>query len=333
MSGETVVLDSSNLDAIVADATGEPPAKPEVKAEPVQPKEAKPEAPKASEEDENGLTEEQKKILTKTMQAAVGKKHRQWRETEERLAREASDRRRAEERAQELEQRLKALEEANKPKAEPAKRPERANFETQEAYEDALVDFRVKETLAKEREEDAKRREEERQQKVLQEAAERIQHAREVVPDWPTADEIEAMGDDVRIPPAVAGYLQESERIAELTYHFFKNPEDLERLNQLTPARQLVEIGKIESKLSPFSSKGEKVQLKTATQAETNGEKPSTNGSPEPSRPRVSAPVIRPLTTRSAPQVEKPESEMNPQEARAAWEKRTGVSLTRRQRH
>lgn len=331
MSGETVVLDSSNLDAIVADATGEPLAKPEVK-EP--PKEVKAEPPKTSEEDENGLTDEQKKILTKTMQAAVGKKHRQWRETEERLAREAADRRRAEERAQELEQRLKSLEEANKPKAEPAKRPERANFETQEAYEDALVDFRVKETLAKEREEEAKRREEERQQKVLQEAAARIQHAREVVPDWPTADEIEAMGDDVRIPPTVSGYMQESELIAELTYHFFKNPEDLERLNQLTPARQLVEIGKIESKLSPFASdKGAKVQPKTAPKAETDGEKPSTNGSTEPSRPRVSAPVIRPLTTRGAPQVDKPESEMTPQEARAAWEKRSGVSLTRRQRH
>ena len=340
MGGETVVLDSSNLDAIVADATGEPLQKPEVKAEPVQPRETKaaPEPAKAAEEDENGLTEEQKKILTKTMQAAVGKKHRQWRETEERLAREAADRRRAEERANDLEKRLQAIEEAQRPKPEPAKKPERASFESDEAYQDALVEFRVKEQLAKEKAAEAKQREEERQQKVLEDAAKRIQHARDIVPDWPTQDELEAMADDdLRIPPAVAGYLQESELIAELTYHFFKNPQELERLNAFTPGRQLVEIGKIESKLSPFvslsDSKGAKVQPRTVAKTEPNGKKPSTETDASPSRPQRSAPVIRPLTTRGAPQVEKAESEMDTGEARRAWERRNGVSLVRRQRH
>ena len=316
---ETVVLDSTNLAAIIADATGEPLEPPKAEATP------DPKAEEPKKEDEDGLTEDERRELTQKMQRAVGKRHRQMREAQEESARERSERLSAERRAEDAERELAAL---RTPKAaEAPKEPQRADFASDELYHDALFDFRVDQRveaqLARDREAAEKRARESEMERIRAQASERMSRALELVPDYREVTEAA----DAIVPPHIAGYMQESDMLAELGYHFAKHPEVLERLSALRPDRSLVELGKIEDKLQPF----EKAQAASKVQPK-NGDKPSTTDD-SPSPPRVSAPVIRPLTARGASQVEKPESEMDASEVRKAWERRNGASLSRRQRH
>jgi hypothetical protein len=102
----------------------------------------------------------------------------------------------------------------------------------------------------------------------------------------------------------------------------------------MNPARQLVEIGKIESTLKPFAPAA---KVNGATAPTKDGATPSTETvnepqAPEPN-PRPSAPVIRPLTSVGAAQVEKPASQRTYEEEKRAFQKRHHVNLTRRSRH
>jgi hypothetical protein len=128
--------------------------------------------------------------------------------------------------------------------------------------------------------------------------------------------------------------MQESEMFAELGYYLAQHPEDRSRIESLHWTRQLVEIGKIESKLQPFpAKKAEKAINGKGKDPEpsSNGHEPSTETDDNPS-PR-SAPVIRPLSTVGASQVDKSEADMTAQEALRAYQKRKHVNLTRRSRH
>jgi len=54
---------------------------------------------------------------------------------------------------------------------------------------------------------------------------------------------------DTPIAPHVATELMDSERGAELAYHFAKNPSVLERLNGMAPNQAAREIGRLEATL------------------------------------------------------------------------------------
>src|SRR5690349_13161998 len=116
MGGQTVVLDSNNLEAVIKDATGEGlapvelpmdsgQAPKEVEKSAVEAKEAPKEAAKEPVEEpddiegDDGLTPRQKRELTLKMQAAIGKKHRALKDAEEFAADQYSERRLAEQRA------------------------------------------------------------------------------------------------------------------------------------------------------------------------------------------------------------------------------------------
>lgn len=342
MASETVVLDSSNLAAIIADATGEPlePAKEEAQADAkVDNKTAEKAPAKASEkaaekaaeddEDENGLTAAQRAELTAKMQRAVGKKHRQMREAQEQSARERAERLEAQTRLEALERELAQVRASNAPKVEEGPtEPQRADYKTDEEWQNAVFDFRVDQRVQAKLKADKEAAEKEAREaeieRIKSTAAERIAKAMDLVPDYQEVTEAV----DILVPSHLAGYMQESELFAELGYHFAKHPEVLERLSALRPDRALVELGKIEDKLQPFS----KAQAVEKVEPRNGSAEPSTTDA-SPSRPRQSAPVIRPLTTRGAPQVEKAESDMDTAEARRSWEKRNGVSLSRRARH
>src|ERR1700744_324452 len=101
-------------------------------------------------EGEDGLTPRQKREFTKAMQATIGKKHRMQREAEEFAQSQYREAKMAEERAAKLEADLAALREQLKPakSADGPKEPDRKDFETDQAYWDAMVDFRVDKKLA-----------------------------------------------------------------------------------------------------------------------------------------------------------------------------------------
>ncbi len=348
MASETVVLDSNNLAAIIADATGEPLEDPKP-AEGAKPEGEKPAAgkpgtaaaakPKDGEKplqtsapDElEGLTEEERKTYTDKMKKSVAWRHGKMREAQEQAQRERQGRMAAEERATAAQRELEQLRAA--PKVEPApaaqapKEPVPQDFQTTEAYMAARVKWEVGQELAQEREERRKAQEQAERDRIAETARGRIARAMGLVPDF--AEVTGAV--DLAVPAHIGGYMQESELFAELGYFFAQHPDELERLSKLRPDRSLVALGKIESTLQPFGEPHSGAKPKVEPHG--GSEKPSTAADGIPSRPRVSVPVIEPLNARGAPEVEPTESTMNGRQAVTAFEKRTGSALSKRQRH
>jgi hypothetical protein len=322
-----VVVDNTNVDAILAEARGE-----KYEPEAAKPAEAATDKPAEDAEDpETGLTEKQKAEFTENMKKTIGKKHRLQKEAEELAEEQYNTRILAEKRAEKAEREAERLrEQVNPPKVEEApKEPDRANFKTDKEYTDAMIDYRVDQKLRAAAEAQHQRAVEDRQREIAAQAGARISEAAKLVPDF---NEVVGAVDTV-VPPAVAGYMQESDMFAELGYHFAKNPEVLENLAKLSPARQLVAIGKIESTLKPFSEKSGKVEDKSnADKASQNGKAvadPSTNAKASKARPEP----IQPLDTGSVSQVQKPVTEMSFQEYKAAWQEKHKVKLGLRKRH
>lgn len=325
--------------AQAAKKDGKEPEKAEVKIEAKEePKvEQKPEDDDV--EGEDGLTPKQKREFTKAMQATIGKKHRMQKEAEELATSQYNQRQLAERRAQALEAELAAIKEQTKPaeKIEEIKEPQRTDFKDDQTYWDAMVDYRVDKKLRVAQAEQAQRDQEREQNEARQHAIAKIERARELVPDF---NEVTAAVDSP-VPPAIAGYMQDSDLFAEMGYHFAKNPDVLEKLSKITegvrvgtPAyvkavtKQLVELGKIESTLQPFASKkangAEDVKVEVKAEPETGT---------APSKPRVQAPIIKPLTAGSASQVEKDEADMNTSQVIQTWQRKHGSALTARKRH
>lgn len=331
----TVVLDSSNIPAILADAHGEPaPTPPAAENSPAEPSSEDSVSVAAAEpqselEDENGLTASQKRELTTKMLKAIGKKHRELKEAEEFAASQYSGRRDAEQRIALLQKELDALKaSAPAPAAKAPEAPKREAFKSEAEFQDAMIDYKVEQKLAAQREADAKALQEKQTQEIIAQAEARLAAARELVPDF---DEVVG-AIDTEVPPYIAGYMQRSAMFAELGYHFAQNPDVLERLSRMRPEDALVEVGEIKSTLKPFAPSA-KANGK-APESKTNGSAPrqeqKTDTAPSETR---TAPVIRPLATGSGSQVEKAASDRSYAEERAYWEKKNGTRLARRSRH
>lgn len=339
-----VTLDSNDIPAILADAGMPLDPQPEpAKAEgaEVKPEVKVPEKAAAAqevvedEEDENGLTAEQKRILTKTMQHAIGKKTAKLRDAEEFAAAQYNERKLAEQRYANLEREHAALKAKNAPAvvedAAPQK-PVRANFADEGTYVDAMIQWGVDTRLAEKAEEDRQARLNRQREEGLAVSKERINRAIELVPDFEEVISTASM----QVPPAIGEYLQNAELFAELAYHFAKNPDVLVSLAKLTPAQQLVKIGRIESTLTPFEP--------TAAQNDPKSSKQTTNGQAKPapsadtdidlSKPRgKAAPVITPLDASGNAGIQKDSKDMNIREAIEDFSKSKRVNLGMRKRH
>ena len=336
------VLDSGDLEAQIKDATGEGlegnPALTETKEavkDDAKPKEAAKDD-SADEEDENGLTAAQKAELTAKMQKAIGKKTRQLREAEEFAAEEFKARRLAEARAQQLEQELAAV------KAKPEQiivpqekaKPARENFASEAEYVQALIDHGIAEALQKKAAEDAEAAEAARQAQIMEQAKARIAKAIELVPDYVEVTQ----GADVAVSAVVAGYMQESDMFAELGYFLAQNQDVAKALAKMPPAKQLVEIGKIEAKLQPFGSDKEPASKKDA---DTKASKTDGQAKPAPREPtgeapsaaRRAAPVITPISTTSSGNTDLNLDTADVRDHIAEFARKRGVNLNRRQRH
>lgn len=64
--------------------------------------------------------------------------------------------------------------------------------------------------------------------------------------------------DDLPLTPAIVGAIVESDIAPKLMAHMAANPDDVERIAALSPARQAVEIGKLEVKLATAEAKTSK---------------------------------------------------------------------------
>lgn len=141
-----------------------------------------------------------------------------------------------EQRKWEREQKLRAA----KPAAEPsAELPPVDQFESAEAYAEALAERKAEELLA--------RREAERQQAELLEAyADREEQAREKYDDFQQV----VYNPNLPVTQVMAQTIQASEIGPDIAYYLGSNPKDAERISRLSPFMQAKEIGKIEAKLA-----------------------------------------------------------------------------------
>lgn len=112
-------------------------------------------------------------------------------------------------------------------------------FETPEAYAEALAERKAQELIAK--------REQQRQiSEVVEVYHEREEEARNKYDDF----EQVAYNPALRITEAMAQAIQASEIGPDVAYFLGQNPKDAERISRLSPLLQAKEIGRIEAKLS-----------------------------------------------------------------------------------
>ena len=112
-------------------------------------------------------------------------------------------------------------------------------FESPEAYAEALAYQRAEELVAK-------REAAKQQSQVLESYQEREEAARDKYDDF----EQVAYNPKLSITNVMAETIQSSDIGPELAYYLGSNPKDAERISRMTPLAQAKEIGKIEAKLA-----------------------------------------------------------------------------------
>jgi hypothetical protein len=117
--------------------------------------------------------------------------------------------------------------------------PREDQFEDYDAYQAALIDYRVEQRIARERE-NAQR------EAVVQTYQGRVNAAREKFADY------DAVVCDPSLPisPLMAEVIKESELGPEVAYHLGTNRSEAQRIAALPPHRQAAELGKLEAKLT-----------------------------------------------------------------------------------
>ena len=112
-------------------------------------------------------------------------------------------------------------------------------YESPEAYAEALAYQRAEELIAK-------REAAKQQSQVLESYQEREESAREKYDDF----EQVAYNPKLPITNEMAETIQSSDIGPELAYYLGSNPKDADRISRMTPLSQAKEIGKIEAKLA-----------------------------------------------------------------------------------
>ncbi len=126
-------------------------------------------------------------------------------------------------------------------KKDPDARPNRDQFQSDEHYQEALVDWKV----------DQKLKVQEQKQSAQRQASEKSQSwntkqasAREEIPDY--SEVVDAS--ELPVAGHVGELLMEHEHGAKVVYDLAKNPELLDKLNEMSPARAAFEIAKMAAK-------------------------------------------------------------------------------------
>ncbi len=125
------------------------------------------------------------------------------------------------------------------PRSVPVDLPPVDQFESVEAYAEALADRKAEERLQQ-------REVQRQQQEVLSAYQEREEQARDKYEDF----EQVAYNPNLRITNAMAEAIQYSDVGPDLAYYLGSNPKEADRISRLSPFVQAKEIGRIEAKLA-----------------------------------------------------------------------------------
>jgi hypothetical protein len=190
--------------------------------------------------------------LTERITRLINKKHREMKEAQEFATGEGRRAIEAERRAEQLQREIDALKgkKADGPATggedgEDPNEPKMSAFKTVGDYARALIEYKA-EKAAKTGEAKADQtKQQEHANQVVGEFVKRQDDFRKATPDY---DDV--IGDtDLVLHNVGMQYLIESDVGPQLGYHLAKNPDEVTRLNKLSPTRLLAELGKLETKL------------------------------------------------------------------------------------
>lgn len=226
-------------------ASAEPVVEPTNQSESV---EAKNEATAVEDGKQNPKLEKRFSDLTKQREAARQEAQR------EREAREA-----LEARLRELESKVNPVKE--QPKIDEEPKPEQ--FSDMYEYQQALVDYRVDQRLAEEKQKAEQAKAEAQRQQVLNTWASRVEAAKSEIPDF------EAMvgSSDIAVSNEVRDAIFESDVGPRILYHLAENPEIAEKLQGMTLTRALATIGKLEAQFEKAKADPEPQKNVTAAKS------------------------------------------------------------------
>lgn len=119
-------------------------------------------------------------------------------------------------------------------------KPRRDQFDNEEDFIDSLTDWKLER-----RDTEAKKSKAEESQRSMVEKTEKLYLEAEKLPGFDRDD-----FDQLPLTPVLVQALIDSDQAPKLMAYMTSNPEEVERITALTPARQAAELGKLEVKLS-----------------------------------------------------------------------------------
>lgn len=170
-----------------------------------------------------------------------------------------------------LEARLKELETKINPVKEEIKvdeEPKPEQFSDMYEYQQALVDYRVDQRLAEEKQKVEQAKVEAQRQQVINTWAQRVEAAKSEMPDF----EMMVGSSDIAVSNEVRDAIFESEVGPRILYHLAENPEVAEKLQGMTLTRALATIGKLEAQFE--TPKGQSEPQKTTVTAKSKAPAP-----------------------------------------------------------
>lgn len=212
-------------------------------------------------EDDDGLTPDEKARFTEQISKKIGAKHRQMKEAEEFGRTQYLERLAAEKRAEELERENNELKQKSRPAPVAEKvQPKPEDFATVAEYTDALTDWKVEKKFAEREQQQAQQRQKDEAEAAAQAFQKRLADTAKEIPDFQEVID----GSDAIARHHILNYLIESDIGPKLQYHLAKNPDVLDRLNQLSPIKAIAELGKLETKLEKVEPKSDTAKLNSA---------------------------------------------------------------------
>ena len=133
--------------------------------------------------------------------------------------------------------------EAPKPAPAPEGKPALDQYETFDAYNEALMDWKVEKRLAE-------REQQEQSKKIEQSWETKKAQARKELPDF---DEV--ISDMIEPPaPVVLAVMNASDHTAKIAYHLAQHPDEYQRINRLAPPQAALEVAMIAAKFNRTST-------------------------------------------------------------------------------
>jgi hypothetical protein len=204
-----------------------------------------------ADEAKTGVDDDDAK-LTEKISRIIAKKHREMKEAQEFATGEGRRAIEAERRAEQLQREIDALKgtKSGGPNTDDASgsdpnEPKPGDFKTVGEYTRALVKYEAKKAGETGKANAEQSKQQEQANVIVGEFIKRQDDFKAATPDY--EDVVGAT--DLVIPNIAMQYLIESDVGPQLGYYLAKNPDEVTRLQKLSPSRCLAELGKLETKL------------------------------------------------------------------------------------